>query len=1016
MYYNKIDTDKILEHNNRLVDVIGDFVQLTKKSESKYVGQCPGCSSPKGLEINTAKCIYKCFRCDVGGNSAVTFLMKSENKTYIQALEHINRKFSVVAEVDEKPTKKLPKKIAEKKSSTYCARMLEESGLTAMDVEAPIISITENKTTTAKPIFSSGTIAPNGEVDPNGDDMVIEYYDIEGNPCMYDEIIKKKPTGKRKVFFRVRFQFPEEHCDKDGKPAKYKSPYGSGTFLYIPQKIREMYRKGEKLKCLFLQEGEKKAEKACKHGVMSVGLSGIHNIAQKGKLPEDLIKIIQKLEVEEVVLLFDADWNDLSHHIKTSDSVEQRPRTFFYAAKNFKEYMYTLKIRKIYVEIYIGHVKPNTNDVKGIDDLLVKTLKASPDDIQSDIETLMCEKNLEGTYLRLFKITTWPDSKLEELWCLNNVQSFSKLHREVLQGFPEFKIGKYVWRLTEKGEIESAQPIEYDEQFWEETLKKTGENYKTVYEFVYENNLVFLQNRGFGRYRSIDGTVKFCHIQHPTISLVTHNDVRDYVKDFIRKIGKKGVLEMLHRGGPQYLGPDKLSDLNYIEPVFETPDRVKHRFYFNSFVWEINAMGTKQIDYTEITYNIWEESKQTFEPKLKEPLINVSLTDEKWDYTLSNEAKHCQFLQFMINASNFTWRKEKQLAEGQKDVSIDTIEIEENNIHLISKLAALGYLLLSSKDKSVPRAVVAMDGKQSEIGESNGRTGKSLIGDALTQVIPTLYISGKTKDIDGDTFLWTEMTDKTKLVFIDDVRVNFNIEFLFPCITGDWKVNYKGGGRATIPFAQSPKIYIPTNHALNGQGSSFTARQWIIAFSDFYNDLHQPKDDFGGLFFDDWDYIQWNLFWNFLSNCIQIYLKFGVVQAPGDRVEIRQYRQQMGETFLSWADEYFSDTEKLDKRLIRKTLYDEYLKYSQLQPKFISPTNFKNKVKTFCTWKSYKFNAHLYDDMSGKPLKYDNDGRPELDDKSGGVEYFYIGTKPITDVDRAVVEDEVRKPKEGLPF
>jgi len=355
MYYNKIDTDKILDHNNRLVEIIGDYVQLTKKNDSKWVGQCPGCSSPKGLEVNPTKCVYKCFRCDVGGNSAVTFLMKSENKTYIQALEIINRKFSVVAEVQEKPTKKLPVKVQEKKGTDYCARMLAESGLTAKDVEAPIISITETTTTTAKHIFRSGTIAANGEIDNAGDDMVIEYYDIEGNPCMYEEIIKKKPTGKKKVFFRVRYQFPEEHCDKDGKPAKYKSPYGSGTFLYIPQKIREMYRKGETLDRLFLQEGEKKAEKACKHGVMSVGLSGIHNIAQKGKLPEDLIKIIQKLEVKEVVLLFDADWNDLSHNIKISDSVEQRPRTFFYAAKNFKEYMYTLKIRKIYVEIYIVH-------------------------------------------------------------------------------------------------------------------------------------------------------------------------------------------------------------------------------------------------------------------------------------------------------------------------------------------------------------------------------------------------------------------------------------------------------------------------------------------------------------------------------------------------------------------------------------------------------------------------------------------------------------------------------------
>jgi len=1022
--YKDFEKDRILDScNNRLVDVIGDFITITKKKENQYVCDCPGCSKPNGLEINPSKQVFKCFRCDVAGKTAVSFLMKQQNKSYLESLEYLNRKFSIVDEPVEKVVKKVSVKVTEKKTSTYCHTMLLQSGLTADDVKAPIISITDTHTTTANSIFRSGTMDAKGEATTNGDDVIIEYYDLEGNPCMYDEVIKGKPTGKRKVFFRVRYQFPDEHLDRDGKPVKYRSPYGSGTFLYIPEKIRELYRTGQKLpeNRLFLQEGEKKAEKACKHGIMSVGLSGIHNIAAKGKLPEDLIKIIQKLEVKEVVLIFDADWNELSHNIKITDSVEKRPRTFYYAAKNYKEYMYSLKNRGIYVETYIGNVKPNEKGDKGIDDLMANTLKDNPDAIKADIEFLIAEKNLNGKYIQLYKITAWPDSRLEELWCLNNVKSFAKLHYENLKGLPEFKIGKYTWRFNAQGDVESAQPIENDEQFWEENQKKTAEGYKTVYEFIYENNLIFLQNRGFGRYRSIDGTVKFCHVQHPVVNLVTHNDVRDYVKDFIRKIGKKGVLEMLHRGGPQYLGPDKLSDLNYIEPAFEKADREKQRFYFKSFAWEVTANGAKQIDYTDITYNIWEEEKHEFEPRLcAESLINISLDEnDKWQYELTPEGKRCQFLQFMINASDFTWRKEQQISQGQTDVTVEPEELYENKIHLVSKMAAIGYLLLAAKDKSVPRAVIAMDGKQSEIGESNGRTGKSLIGDALTQIMPTLYISGKTKDIEGDQFLWTEMTDKTKLVFIDDVRVNFNIEFLFPCITGDWKVNYKGGGRATIPFNQSPKIYIPTNHALNGQGSSYSARQWIVAFSDYYNDVHQPKDDFGCLFFDEWDYDQWNLYWNFAANCVQVYLKFGVVQAPGERIETRQLRQQMGETFLSWADEYFCNPDKLDTRLIRKDLFDDYLKYSNLPPKLISPTAFKNKIKAFCIWKGYQFNPHMYDPVSGNPLKHDKDGKPEIDDKSGGVERFWIGTRPITISDTAIVtEDKQLKPKEGddLPF
>ena len=31
--------------------------------------------------------------------------------------------------------------------------------------------------------------------------------------------------------------------------------------------------------------------------------------------------------------------------------------------------------------------------------------------------------------------------------------------------------------------------------------------------------------------------------------------------------------------------------------------------------------------------------------------------------------------------------------------------------------------------------------------------------------------------------------------------------------------------------------------------------------------------DFGNLFFDEWDFDQWNLLWNMLASCIQIFCK-----------------------------------------------------------------------------------------------------------------------------------------------
>ena len=38
------------------------------------------------------------------------------------------------------------------------------------------------------------------------------------------------------------------------------------------------------------------------------------------------------------------------------------------------------------------------------------------------------------------------------------------------------------------------------------------------------------------------------------------------------------------------------------------------------------------------------------------------------------------------------------------------------------------------------------------------------------------------------------------------------------------------------------------------------------------------------------------------------------------------------------------------------------------------------------------FNPHKLDYRTGNAAKYDKDGRPDMDDKSGGIERFIIGT------------------------
>lgn len=1004
MFVKKEDREKILSATkDKFFDLISEYTPLSKKGGS-HVGKCPNCGHEKGLTVTltTDKQIAHCFKCgDFTANTAAEYLWKGQNMLFPEALMFLADKYSVDISKPKiipknKPKKGTPKS-ADTKKVSFCTKMLKESGLDKNDTYATTYVASDKKVMKKSHPFSKGTLDRFGNIDINGDDVIIKYYDLEGFPVTYEVQVKGKLTGKMREYYRVRWQYPEEHLNQEGKPFKYKSPFASGTHIYFPERIREKYHKGEEIPTLFIQEGEKKAEKACKHDIPSIAVSGIQNIGKKGRLPEDIIRLVEKCNVKEVVFMLDSDWNDLSRNIKISESVDRRPNLFFRAVSNYKDYFRTLVIRALYVEIYFGYVLKNDKEDKGVDDLLTNTLSGKEDELKKDIDRCKNEKSLLGSYVQLHKISTITEHKLRELWSLHNSQEFALKHKDVLESLPEFIIGRHKWRFNKEGEIESTQPIESDEKYWEEIIKTDkNDNETKTYKFRYGRCFQFLKNRGFGRYRKLDGSFEWIKLDIPTVRTVQPWEIRDFLTEFTKMVAHEDVLEMIYCGGPQYLGPDKLSNLTFVEPCFEKPTRDKQIFYFKKKCWEITADKMQQIDYTDITHQIWFDVKQDRETKLLKPLINVKKVNAEWSYTISADGENSHFLKFLINTSNFTWRKEKMLKDGVAGITIDPSELQENVVHLIAKLCAIGYMLMDSKDRSISKAVVAMDGKQSEVGLSNGRSGKSLVGELFKHIKSSAYINGKKKDFDSDTFIWNEITEKTKIVFVDDLRPNFDFEFLFANITGDWAVNYKGGGRCTVPFNKSAKIYLTTNHALNGEGSSFKDRQWPIAFSDFYNDSHKPINDFGVMFFDEWEFEQWNLTWNLLASCVRLYLKYGYVESPSDRIEVRKIRQFLGEELIAWADEYFSSDNIINTKIPRRTMYDKFLEYAPEQRKWSKASVFKKKILKYCEYRDYTFNPHKYDKTTGLPLNIDKDGRPNIDDKSAGVEYFTIGDRTAT--------------------
>ena len=182
--------------------------------------------------------------------------------------------------------------------------------------------------------------------------------------------------------------------------------------------------------------------------------------------------------------------------------------------------MRTLKNRNIYVEIFIGHIQKNPAGDKGVDDLLANSLREHEDELAQDIDYACNEKKGLGKYIEMFKITTWTDHKLQELWCLHAPEAFAERHKDILKNLPEFVFGRYRWKFDDSGKFVLAQPFDDDEKFWEEVEKENRSGQSRIeYQFCYVNSHNFLQNRGFGRLRMLDKSYRFIQLDPPVVRM-----------------------------------------------------------------------------------------------------------------------------------------------------------------------------------------------------------------------------------------------------------------------------------------------------------------------------------------------------------------------------------------------------------------------------------------------------------------------------------------------------------------
>jgi len=135
-------------------------------------------------------------------------------------------------------------------------------------------------------------------------------------------------------------------------------------------------------------------------------------------------------------------------------------------------------------------------------------------------------------------------------------------------------------------------------------------------------------------------------------------------------------------------------------------------------------------------------------------------------------------------------------------------------------------------------------------------------------------------------------------------------------------VRLKYRNHVFIPFEKAPKVALTTNYAVNGDSESHKRRKFEFEVSPTYSANYSPREKFEHNFFDDWNEVKWNNFYNVMMHCLQMFLKNGLVESEPMNLNLMKLINRTCEEFVEWSEYSIQPDVQFDK----KNLYDRFVK------------------------------------------------------------------------------------------
>ena len=260
-------------------------------------------------------------------------------------------------------------------------------------------------------------------------------------------------------------------------------------------------------------------------------------------------------------------------------------------------------------------------------------------------------------------------------------------------------------------------------------------------------------------------------------------------------------------------------------------------------------------------------------------------------------------------------------------------------------MSVIGYLMHSFKTSANNKAIVFNDEMISE--NPNGGSGKGIICNAIGKIKRVCLLDGKQFDF-NKSFPYQTVSIDTQVLIFDDVKKNFPFEGLFSLITEGITLEKKNKDAIKIPVKKSPKIVITTNYTVGGVGGSFERRKYEVELSSYFSAQHTPLDEFGIMLFDEFDKTEWQAFDNFMIECLQLYLKHGLIKNSFKNLKTRKFINDTSYEFYEWI---MDGNIELGTRIYKTNKFNEFVEeYSDYKKFNLSQKRFSKWFEHLATY------------------------------------------------------------------